>query len=303
MRRRYWLLLALIVLIGAPYYWLLLDNRPGGVAARPLPLAELRRQADEVPGAKPESVAIQQVGWRRVPGNLFVAGSGMKRQLLSIQAARLRGPWGDVVIDSGFAPPDTAEFGLERYLPDGQAQVNAALRRARTIVFTHEHVDHIGGLLRLPDFAAVSRRALFLPEQLRGNRAADALPWPAGAQARIAPFRYAGMAAIAPGIVLIRDPGHTPGSQMIYARLADGREFLFTGDTATMAQSWREVRARSRLVGQYILGEDRAAVHGWLKAIRALHRAAPAMVIVPGHEYEGLRQSAVAGQIEWGFAP
>ena len=27
---------------------------------------------------------------------------------------------------------------------------------------------------------------------------------------------------------------------------------------------------------------------GWLKAIRRLHRAAPAMTIVPGHDYEAL---------------
>ena len=289
MKRRYWILLALIVVLGVPYYWLLVDNRPGGAPERPIPLTELRRLAETVPGPKPERVAVQTVGWRRVPGALFVAGGGLKRNLLTIQAGLLSGPWGDIVIDSGFGAQDAEEFGLEAYRPDSQARVDAALRRARLIVFTHEHLDHMGGLTRLPDFARVAPRALVTPEQRGGNRWSDSLPWPKGARERLKPFRYSGMAAVAPGVVLIRTPGHTPGSQMVYARLADGREVLFAGDTATMERSWRQVRARSRLVGDLMVGEDRNAVFGWLKAVNRLHRQAPGMVIVAGHDEEALR--------------
>src|SRR5690606_4378033 len=141
-----------------------------------------------------------------------------------------------------------------------QAKVDAALRTARLIVFTHEHSDHMAGLLRLPDFAAVSPKALITPEQAPGGAKTGDLPWPADARSVIRPFAYRGMQAIAPGVVLIRTPGHTPGSQMIFARLADGHEYLFTGDTATMARSWQQLRARSRLVGDFIVGEDRNAV-------------------------------------------
>ena len=55
--------------------------------------------------------------------------------------------------------------------------------------------------------------------------------------------------AVAPGVVVIPAPSHTLGSQMVFVKLADGREFLFAGDIATMASSWRELRARSRLIG------------------------------------------------------
>jgi glyoxylase-like metal-dependent hydrolase (beta-lactamase superfamily II) len=300
-RRRYWLLIALAVVIAVPYYWLLVDNRPGSDPGPAVHIADLRRMADTVPGARPTSVALEQVGWRRVPGTLFVAGGGLKRNLLSIQAGLISGPWGDIVVDSGFGPQDAEAFGLETYLPWSQARVDAAMRRARLIVFTHEHVDHIGGLLRLPDFAGVAQRALITPEQRGGNRWSDALPWPRGSRSQVRPFRYAGMTAIAPGVVLIRTPGHTPGSQMVYARLADGREVLFAGDTATMARSWQELRARSRLIGDLMAGEDRAAVFGWLKMIRRLHREAPGLVVIPGHEWEALAFDAPRNRLGLAF--
>ena len=303
MRRRYKLLLALTVIVAVPYYWLLIDNRPGADPGPVIRIADLRRLAATIPGPRPERVALQQIGWRRVPGTLFVAGGGLKRNLLSIQAGLISGPWGDVVVDGGFGPQDAEAFGLEVFQPHNQARVDAALRRARLIVFTHEHVDHIGGLLRLSDWRAVLPHALITPEQAPSGGAARVLPWPKGAAAAIRPFRYSGMVAIAPGVVLIRTPGHTPGSQMVYARLGDGREYLFTGDTSTMGRNWEQLRARSRLVGDLIVHEDRAAVFGWLKAIRRLHRAAPAMTIVPGHEFEALTFEAPRNRLGFEFPP
>ncbi len=79
MRRRYKLLLALLVLVGVPYYWLLVDNRPGNARPATIDIAEARRLSATIPGPLPEVVRIQQVGWRRVPGALFVAGGGLKR--------------------------------------------------------------------------------------------------------------------------------------------------------------------------------------------------------------------------------
>ena len=303
MRHRYKLLLALAVIVAVPYYWLLIDNRPGDDPGPVIRIADLRRLADTIPGPRPERVALQQVGWRRIPGTLFVAGGGLKRNLLSIQAGLISGPWGDVVVDGGFGPQDAEAFGLEVFQPHNQARVDAALRRARLIVFTHEHVDHIGGLLRLGDWARVLPHALITPEQMPSGPVARVLPWPKGAATAIRPFRYTGMAAIAPGVVLIRTPGHTPGSQMVYTRLADGREVLFAGDTSTMARNWQQLRARSRLVGDLIVHEDRHAVFGWLKAIRRLHRAAPAMTIVPGHEFEALTFEAPRNRLGFEFPP
>jgi glyoxylase-like metal-dependent hydrolase (beta-lactamase superfamily II) len=295
------MLLALLVVVGVPYYWLLVDNRPGSGPGERFDVAELRRLADAVPGPKPNAIAIEMVGWRRVPGALFVAGGGLKRNLLAINTVLVRGPWGDIVIDSGFGPQDAEAFGLERYMPAAQARVDAAMRRARVIVFTHEHLDHMAGLLRMPDHARIAQKALITPEQGPMAPLARTLPWATGAQVR--PFRYERYAAIAPGVVLIRTPGHTPGSQMVFVRLANGREVLVAGDTATMERSWRKLRARSRLVGDLLVGEDRAAVFAWLKAIRALKRDNPDLVVIPGHEFETLFNARRRNRLQFAFPP
>ena len=76
---------------------------------------------------------------------------------------------------------------------------------------------------------------------------------------------------------------------MLRTSLASAK-YLFTGDTATLEVSWRQRRARSRLISMVVgaPAEDRAAVYGWLATINRWHREAPAMVIVPGHEWEAL---------------
>ena len=68
-----------------------------------------------------------------------------------------------------------------------------------------------------------------------------------------------------------------------------------------MARNWEQLRARSRLVGDLIVHEDRAAVFGWLKAIRRLHRAAPALVVIPGHEFEALTFEAPRNRLHFQF--
>ena len=78
---------------------------------------------------------------------------------------------------------------------------------------------------------------------------------------------------------------------MIFVRMASGREYLFAGDIASFEQNWKELRARSRLVGDWFAPEDRREVYSWLKTIRALRDEAPRLEIVPGHDHQVLFDS------------
>lgn len=293
------ILLILAVLFAAAYYWLLLDNRPGDAAAKPVTIAQLRALAEAMPGQKPAAIEVEQVAYRRLPGNLFAAGTGLKRRLISVMAFRLPVPGGrPILVDSGVTAAAAAEMGMEKFLPSARQRVDAQLRAASLVLLTHEHADHQGGIVGLGDRKLLDK-VRFTAGQLPGNRWTDMMTWPQGS----APVASLGSTprAVAPGVVTIPAPSHTPGSQMIFVHLADGREFLFTGDIATLASSWIETRARSRLVGDYLAPEDRAEVFAWLKTIQALQQAAPALQVIPGHDFEWIDHAKDKRGVKVGF--
>ncbi|MFC0588958.1 MBL fold metallo-hydrolase [Novosphingobium aquiterrae] len=278
-RRLNWTIAIVLLLFAVPYYWLLLDNRPGDAQAKPVSIAQLRQLADSLPGPHPASVEMELIGWRRLPGNLLAAGSGLKRRLIGIMAFRLPVPGGRaIVIDSGITRQDADAMGLEARLAERQDKVDQAMNQAGLILITHEHPDHIGGLIAWAGRDSFTKAALNGPQKIEvGNQLHVPV---AGAEKTVTGQPY----AIAPGVVVIPAPSHTPGSQMYFVRLASGREYLFTGDIATMDVSWRELRARSQLAGSVIAPEDRREVYAWLKTIRALAAADPGLVVVPGHD-------------------
>ncbi len=288
MRKFNRILLALILLIGLPFYWLLVDNRPGDAAAKPVSMEQLRALAATKPGAAPSGVEVELVAFRRLPGNLFVAGGGFKRRLTGVLSFRLPVAGGaPLIIDTGLTAEASEFMQFERYLPDAQARVNAALRGAGLVLLTHEHLDHQGGLVALND-PAVLARTMFNAGQVDPAKWTDMLPWPAGPRPKPS-ITGSIPVAVAPGVVVIPAPSHTPGSQMIYVRLASGRELLFAGDISSLADNWEQMRARSRLLGDIVAPENRSEVFAWLRTIRALKAAAPGLTVIPGHDYEWLK--------------
>lgn len=125
--------------------------------------------------------------------------------------------------------------------------------------------------------------------------------WPADSRESFQPLIYQGILTIAPGVVLVKAPSHTPGSQLVFVPFADGSECLFMGDMSSMDGNWRETRARSRLVGDLIVDEDRAAVFSWLGAFKALFEANPELTTVPSHDGEVIDRLGDAGRLKRGF--
>ena len=301
-RRLNLLLLGLLLVVGAPTYWLLIDNRPGDAAAKPVTITQLRALAASLPGPAPQRVEMELVGYGRLPGTMMVAGGGLKRDLLGVLAFRLPVAGGQpVVVDTGLSAAIADQMGMERFDPTAQARVDAALREAGLILLTHEHFDHEGGLATLGD-PAVLAKALLNPGQLPGNALTDLMPWPKGVQLK-AGIVGSAPRAVAPGVVVIPAPSHTPGSQMVYVRLSSGREVLFAGDIATMARSWQQLRARSRLIGNFVAQEDRAEVFAWLRTIRAFKAAAPGLLVIAGHDYEWIHFQEGHYGIQEHFSP
>ena len=275
-------LLAMIALAGIPFYWLMIDNRPGEAAAKPVSIAQLRQLANSLPGPAPAVVEYEAAALRLLPRGLFAAGHGLKRHPIFVLAFRLPVRGGKaILIDSGLSRADAENLGFDIRFPDAQSRIERAMETAGLILFTHEHPDHMGAALRLG--GPVMQSARFNRNQLPAAPVAGTLAWPTGFTHR-AEITGTAPQAVAPGVVVIPAPSHTPGSQMIFVQLADGKEFLFAGDIATLDASWKEQRARSRLLSDFIIDEDRPEVFAWLRTIARLKSEAPGLNIVPGHD-------------------
>ncbi len=300
------LLLALAVPFGLLYYWLLLENPARGGAPHPISITRLRALADSVPGQRPERVQVIVSGAKRAPGNFYAAGSGMRRRLYAVMSFRLPVPGaGPVIIDSGTTPALGQAARLEYFLAGQQREIDASLAAASLILATSEQPLQLGGLAAFaarPAAAVPLTHAKLNPEQVprrTGNDQipSDQLPWPATLVLRPA-ITGPEPQAMAPGVVVIPTGWPSPGAQMVYVRLAGGREYLFAGDVAPFRSSYDELRVRSNLHNWFEPREDRAAAMRWLITLAALQREAPELVIVPGHDYEMLTDPAAHAGVE-----
>jgi glyoxylase-like metal-dependent hydrolase (beta-lactamase superfamily II) len=269
----------LMVALVPAYIWLFLESGTPG-ASYPIDLDQARALAQSLPGPKPTSVRVEHVTTiDDIPAMGIVAGGGWRRGELAVYAYQLVYPSSTLVIDTGVPPEEKgAAFDDESF-----RRVRAALLTASLIVVTHEHFDHIGGLAAHPELPAILPRARLTRAQLSAPEQMQPAKLPATALAAYTPLEDLPLRALAPGVVLLRAPGHSPGSQLVFVQLADGRELLFIGDVAWHFANIERQRERARLV-TLIIGEDRDAVLSQLRALHELHAREPKLHLVPGHD-------------------
>jgi glyoxylase-like metal-dependent hydrolase (beta-lactamase superfamily II) len=107
--------------------------------------------------------------------------------------------------------------------------------------------------------------------------------------------------AIAPGVVLVKAPGHTPGTQLVYVRTRDELELLFVGDVAWHRDQLARLHYRPRLVTDFFLGEDRAAVLAQFRTLHELTRAHPQLLLVVSHDRDQREELIARGLLRDGL--
>jgi glyoxylase-like metal-dependent hydrolase (beta-lactamase superfamily II) len=172
---------------------------------------------------------------------------------------------------------------------------------AQMILVTHEHADHIGGLAAHPDVARLFKTSVKITkEQANNPEHTKPAVFPEGTMTGYQPLVYDRYTTVAPGIVLIKGPGHTLGSQMVFVKKADGTEFLFLGDVAWIMRNVELVRGRPRYISN-MLGEERNEVLPQLATVHALAEAEPKLVVVPGHDAATIANLAGRSVLKQGF--
>ncbi len=282
-----WLLLV-IAMVAVPCWWLLIDTDRSDATPKPIHIAELRTLAAIIPGRHPTAVTYAVLARRMTIGDFFAAGIGLKRRPLAIVAWSLPVPdKGPIMIDPG-APPAEASVGQFADFDQAmQRRIGAAARVASLILYTQGHQQELA-------------RAIY-----HLGKAGTGIVGPTTRQSA-PPGSYTTAQAVAPGVVVIPASSHVPGARLIYVQLADGQEFLFAGNIATLTENWLRLRARSHLAAEWGPVQDRAETYSWLRTIRQLRIEAPKMQVVPGHDYAWLIRQRTAGtiaELEPGPAP
>ena len=264
---------------------------------------QIRQVAGMIPGPRPLRVNVIKFAESRRPKNFAVKGVPAEPSVQARTAYQIVYADGTVMVDTGMDLPTHQFFGRgveEPYFPEQAARVAQALRSARAILVTHEHGDHIAGLMRSDEFNELAPKTVLTRLQLQTLRNDPQLPElrPSPEMAaRLRIIDYSDTMAFAPGMALIKAPGHTPGSQMIYVALQSGRELLLAGDVAWHMDG---VRLNKGKDAPWIK-EPPELMAAELKWLSGLFRSEKNLSIVISHDEDQRREYIAQGILGDGF--
>jgi predicted transcriptional regulator YdeE len=235
-------------------------------------------------------------GWGTVAGDF---GSSYKIEFPSFQlvyenkTAIIEAPYNKRLFDKF---PYGKEFNQSNY-----EIMQLALMEADFIIPTHEHWDHIGGVAQSKYLNQILPKTILTKEQINGPTIVDA-EFPEHAFDHYRPIEYGQYFRAAPGVVLIKAPGHSVGHQFVFVKLRNGSEFLFTGDVVWVTANLKQQKSRPWLASKKRLENREQIAH----QIRWLHdefyaNAKPKIIMVTTHDPEQHKKYIGEGLIHDGF--
>lgn len=273
------------------------QTAPGssGDSAWTVQLNEIRQVAGMIPGRRALRINVLKFAESHRSKKFSMQGAPDEPSIQARTVFQIVFADGTVMLDSGMDEQVHRFFGrgaVEPYYPDAAKQVEQALRKAKAIIITHEHGDHVAGVIRTPFVAELAPKTLLTRAQVQGLETNPQMP-----EIKITPemasrynvVDYEKYLPFGPGIALIKAPGHTPGSQMVYVGLESGREYLFIADTAWHMDSVRLIKGKAAPWIQ----EDEGALLAQLQWLNEISRTEKNLFIVASHD-EDERKDLIA---------
>src|SRR5712692_350101 len=260
------------------------NDRPEWRASLP----DIRDTAALVPGRRPLRVNILKFAESRRTKNFSIKGAPADPSVQARTAFQVMYADGHIMVDAGMDQQVHRFFGRgveEPYDSEAGGQVERALTTAKLIVVTHEHGDHVAGVIHTSRARELAPKTILTRSQVQTLLTTPQMPeikLTEEMAARYLVVDYDRYFPLAAGIVLIKAPGHTPGSQMVYIALESGREYLLIGDAAWHMDGVRLMKGKD---APWIT-EDQNAVMSQLKWLNELSRSEPRLVIVASHDDE-----------------
>jgi N-acyl homoserine lactone hydrolase len=286
--------------------------------------------AEAPPWRRPRSgltLTILDMGRVNMPDSYAWKGGGKTKHPWPILAFLVHHPEGALLIDSGCNPA----FGTGRQreyagwvyplakliyafpnmAPD--QDVGSQLERLgvepgslKSVLLTHAHVDHIGGVATIPTSVPVyvgegelqqfERRDAVLngfhPKDLKTGHRFLPVPWQ---ERGVLGFDRSWDVFQDGSVVAIEAPGHTPGSLMVLVNL-ESRPVLITGDAAYNHRNYEIPAPKGKIFLHAADSDERRAMEA-ITRLRNVHLNHPEVLILMSHDWERLPSYKIAPDV------
>ncbi|HYD48322.1 MAG TPA: MBL fold metallo-hydrolase [Terriglobales bacterium] len=277
------LLLGVVAGILGYAHWRVRSVRP------PLPaIAAITTAVDG--GDRPQRLSYVNTATQKMPRNSVLSSSDDPNPeaayLMSHPSFVLE--WRDgriLLVDAGMSREGALQFGRPietlgadpiQPLTSTADTLRDACGRVTAVVFTHLHIDHVGGIEELCRCAGRKVKVFVTP-----------------AQARVTNYTTSGARSLldqAPCVELVELPGdgplwslpelggvaiahaggHTPGSQVVFASTNGGDRYAFTGDLVNHIDGVRHNVPKPSYYSLLIVPEDREQLEHWRQLLQQL---------------------------------